>query len=236
MSAGAPARLGSGALFDAMTWRYVLVNRHISLGVDRGWRRRAVRATGLGDGPARVLDLATGTGDLAIEIARTFGGAKVVGVDPSARMLEVAKQKIERAGLDDRIELAEGEAEHVPFEDGSFDAITMAFGIRNVADRPRALREMARVLAPGGKVVILELTEPERGVARPFARFHIHKVVPTIGAMISGADEYRYLESSIAAFPAPARFARTMSEAGLRPARLEPLTFGVAHVFVGERG
>lgn len=230
---GAPTpRDGSGAMFDAIAGRYDLVNRVISLGIDQRWRRETVRALGLtGDG-ARVLDLATGTADLAILTAETHPGAAVTGLDPSRNMLAVGREKLGARGLSNRVTLVEGEAERLPFEGASFDGVTMAFGIRNVPDRPAALREMARVTRPGGRVCILELAEPERGPLAAAARFHIHTVVPGIGALLSGRREYHYLQRSIAAFPSRERFAETMRESGLDVIEARPMTFGVVTLFV----
>jgi demethylmenaquinone methyltransferase/2-methoxy-6-polyprenyl-1,4-benzoquinol methylase len=225
-------RGGSGAMFDGIAARYDLMNRLLSLGIDQGWRKKAVRE--LGARPRRVVDLATGTGDLAIAIAETHPEALVVGVDPSRGMLDVAAKKLTSRHLDRRVELVVGEAEQIPLEDASVDGVTIAFGIRNVADRPRALREMRRVTKPGGKVVILELTEPRSGPMGRLARLHIHSVVPALGALLSGRREYRYLETSIAAFPAPERFGEMMVDSGLKLSSVIRLSFGAAHIFVGE--
>lgn len=227
--AGAP--LGSGAMFDCIAPRYDLVNRVISLGIDRRWRRETVRALGLRQG-ARVLDLATGTGDLAILIGRDAPTVSLVGLDPSREMLGICEQKAAAAGLDDRLRLEEGVAEDLPFEDRSFDAVTMAFGIRNVPDRPAALREIARVLKPGGRAAILELSEPRRGLLAPFARFHVHQVVPRLGALLSRSREYAYLQASIAAFPPPDEFAATMNANHLKVLSVSPMTFGTVCLFV----
>ena len=224
---------GSGAMFDAIAARYDLLNRLISFGVDQSWRRRTVGSMALAPG-ARALDLATGTADLAILVARTHREVQVTGVDPSARMLAVGREKVERAGLAGRVTLTSGVAEALPFESGSFDAVSMAFGIRNVPDRPAALREMARVTRPGGRVAILELSEPRRGLLGAAARFHVHQVVPWLGGLLSGSREYRYLQRSIAAFPRAEDFAALMDSSGLRVLALEPLTFGVCHLYVAE--
>lgn len=225
-------RAGSGEMFDAIAPRYDLLNRIISLGIDQRWRAKTVAALELGEGPARVLDLATGTADLAIRIARTHAAAHVVGIDPSSEMLAVGRQKIEDAGLAERVELSLGDAEALPFEDDSFDATTIAFGIRNVPHRSRALREMARVTRTGGAVAILELSEPRTGLVAPFARLHVHHVVPTLGAWLSGAREYRYLQRSIAEFPPPAEFAELMRQSGLEVRSVTPLTFGTCALYV----
>lgn len=231
-------RLGSGAMFDGIAARYDLLNRIISLGIDRGWRRKAAAALGdplaLGDAEATVLDVATGTADLAIEIASRHPAASVVGVDPSPKMLEVAAQKLAARGLDSRIRVELGEAEKLPFEDATFSGVTISFGIRNVADRPRGLAEMRRVTKPGGRVVILELSEPKKGVMGTLARVHVHHVVPFVGGLLSGKKEYGYLQASIAAFPTAEAFCELMRQAGLVNVVAEPLTMGVAHLYVGE--
>ncbi|HVV87133.1 MAG TPA: bifunctional demethylmenaquinone methyltransferase/2-methoxy-6-polyprenyl-1,4-benzoquinol methylase UbiE [Kofleriaceae bacterium] len=224
---------GSGAMFDRIARRYDLLNRVMSFGVDRRWRRRTADALALPDRPRRVLDLATGTADLAIAVARRYRQAEGVGVDPSAKMIEVGAAKVAARGLAARVSFALGDACALEHDDRSFDGVTMAFGIRNVPDRPLALRELARVARPGARVAILELGEPEGGVMAPLARFHIRQVVPRVGALLSGAREYRYLQSSIAAFPPPAEFAAMMETAGLRVLDVVPLTFGVCNLYVG---
>jgi demethylmenaquinone methyltransferase / 2-methoxy-6-polyprenyl-1,4-benzoquinol methylase len=227
-------QLGSGEMFDKIAARYDRMNRLLSLGLDQRWRRRVVRslAVSLGDQP-RVLDVATGTGDLAIEIARTYPGATIVGLDPSAGMLAVAKQKLAKRALTERVTLEIGDAQELPQANCSIDAATMAFGIRNVPDRGKALRELARVVRPGGRIAILELNEPrERGLFAAAARIHTHHVVPRLGAWLSGAREYRYLQASVAAFPPPAEFADLMRASGLHVIELVPLTFGVVTLYV----
>jgi len=226
-------RGGSGEMFDAIAPRYDLLNRLLSLGIDQRWRRLLVERLALQPG-AVELDLATGTADLALLIARSVTDARVIGVDPSLEMLRVGHAKVEAAGLAARVSLQAGNAEQLTgFEARSVDAVSMAFGIRNVPDRGRALRELARVTRPGGRIAILELSEPRGGLLGPLARFHVHRVVPWLGALLSGAREYRYLQRSIAAFPSPDEFGRLMKASGIVVESSEALTFGVCHLYVG---
>lgn len=224
---------GSGEMFDQIAGRYDLLNRLMSMGIDQSWRRKTVAALKLPAG-ARVLDLATGTGDLALMIARLHTDARVVGSDPSSRMLEVGVQKVMRTGLADRVQLEIGDAQALPYENDSFDGCCIAFGIRNVPDRSAALAEMARVTKPGGRVAVLELGEPSVGWLSPFARFHVRKVIPRIGGMLSGSREYKYLQESIAAFPPADKFAEQMQASGLKVLDVQPLTFGACNLFVAE--
>jgi demethylmenaquinone methyltransferase / 2-methoxy-6-polyprenyl-1,4-benzoquinol methylase len=235
--AGSPStsepRGGSGEMFDAIAPRYDLLNRLLSLGIDQRWRRLLVQSLQLGPG-ARVLDHATGTADLALMIARSGPAVHVLGLDPSSEMLRIGSAKVAAAGLSERVELRRGDAERLEgVASASFDGVSMAFGIRNVRDRASALREFARVTRPGGRVAILELSEPRGGLLGPLARWHVHSVVPWLGALLSGAREYRYLQASIAAFPPPGEFAQLMEQSGLSVQLIQPLTFGVCHLYVG---
>lgn len=224
---------GSGAMFDRIAHRYDLLNRMISFGLDRRWRTKLLRALGdLGEGD-EVLDVATGTADVALDIARRIENVQVTGLDPSVGMLKVGREKVARASLNARISLVEGDAQAMPFEDDRFAASCISFGIRNVPDRLLGLREMVRVTRPGGRVVVLELSEPRRGLMAPFARFHIHTVVPFVGSLLSGDREYRYLAQSIAEFPPAEEFRQRMSEAGLVKVFASPMIFGVAYLYVG---
>jgi demethylmenaquinone methyltransferase/2-methoxy-6-polyprenyl-1,4-benzoquinol methylase len=222
-------------MFDRIAERYDLLNRVISLGIDQSWRERTVRALDPRPG-YHILDVATGTADLAILLARTESSSEIVGLDPSERMLEIGRRKVHDAALTERVRLVNGSAEALPFEDATFDGVTIAFGIRNVPDRVRGLTEMARVTRPGGHVAILELAEPRSGGwLAPLLRFHVHRVVPFLGGVLSGAPEYRYLQRSIQAFPPPEEFGRLMDAAGLDVVSVTPLTFGVAHLYLGRR-
>ncbi|HHH28325.1 MAG TPA: bifunctional demethylmenaquinone methyltransferase/2-methoxy-6-polyprenyl-1,4-benzoquinol methylase UbiE [Polyangiaceae bacterium] len=230
----APRADGSGTMFDQIAHRYDLLNKLISFGMDARWRRALVNALDVrGIEAPRVLDVATGTADIALAIADAHPAAKVVGLDPSVGMLDVGREKVSARALVERVELVEGDAQAMPFDDDAFDASCIAFGIRNVPDRLRGLQEMARVTRPGHRVVVLELGEPDRGPLAPFARFHVHHVIPRLGAWLSGADEYAYLQRSIAAFPPPEQFMGLMEQAGLTVAAHRPFVFGGANLYVG---
>jgi demethylmenaquinone methyltransferase / 2-methoxy-6-polyprenyl-1,4-benzoquinol methylase len=221
-------------MFDGIAARYDLVNRIISLGLDQSWRVRTVDSLGLGQatGGVEVLDLATGTGDLALLLSERLPGASIVGVDPSAKMLEVGQRKVDASEAKSRIRLLQGNAEELPFETGTFHGTTIAFGIRNVADRELGLREMARVTRRDGRIAILELSEPRQGILGPLARFHVHTMVPWVGSLLSGAKEYRYLQKSIEAFPSAEEFRAMMEANDLEVLEVASLFFGVAHLYV----
>jgi demethylmenaquinone methyltransferase/2-methoxy-6-polyprenyl-1,4-benzoquinol methylase len=217
---------GSGAMFDAIADRYDLLNGVMSAGIDRTWRRATVSALEIAPGQ-RVLDVATGTGALAFELARH--GASVTGIDPSSRMLELAARKLDGRPAD--VRFMPGYAEALPFSDGEFDAACIAFGIRNASDRGRALCEMVRVVRAGGRIAVLELSQPTTAPARLWVRH----VLPRIGALLSGRAAYQYLSDSIAAFPPPEEFAAAMALAGIADVRAQRLTLGACVLFCGRR-
>ena len=228
------SRLGSGQMFDRIADRYDFVNRVLSLGLDLRWRKLATQALALEtNAQGEVLDLATGTGDLALTIATLHPNVSVLGTDPSSNMLSVGQRKVIDRKLSSRVRLITGDAQAIESEDGRFLGATIAFGIRNVPDRAKALAEMTRVVRSGGRVVVLELGEPNVGILGPFARFHVRYMVPRIGALLSGQTEYRYLQTSIAAFPPPGAFADMMRGAGLTNVTHTPLTFGACTLYVG---
>jgi demethylmenaquinone methyltransferase/2-methoxy-6-polyprenyl-1,4-benzoquinol methylase len=191
-----------------------------------------VRALALPAG-ARVLDLATGTGDLAIDIARMHPDARVVGLDPSPQMLAVAAAKLARHALSDRVTLVRGDAQQLAFATGEMDAATIAFGIRNVPDRPAALREMARVVRPGGRVVILEITTPTRPPVSTFLEIWFDRIIPALGRLAGDRDAYTYLPNSVRRFPAPEGLAAAMWRAGLRDVRYRITAGGIIALHVG---
>jgi len=219
-------------MFDAIAARYDLLNRLLSLGLDRGWRRKAVRSLQAPDG-GQVLDLASGTADIALAVARHYPTVTVQGIDPSAGMLGVGTAKIEAAGLSERIQLDLGDAQDLSQDDNSFDACSIAFGIRNVPDRLAALREMARVVRPGGRIVILELSTPSHGLQAWASRIHVEHVVPLVGGLLSGPEAYQHLRDSMHAFPSDEEFSALMAQAGLVDLSAERLGLGVCGLFLG---
>ena len=221
---------GSGAMFDRIAKRYDMLNRLMSFGIDRIWRRKLLNALPKN---GRILDVATGTADVAIAIADSNEARNVIGLDPSVGMLEVGVQKVYNYGLQDQISLEVGDAQHMSYPDNHFAGSCISFGIRNVPDRVLGLSEMTRVTEPGGTVVVLELSEPKGGIMAALARFHVHHMVPIMGAIISGDKEYRYLQKSIQAFPDAPDFVKLMEEAGLTNVTAERLTFGTAHLYIG---
>jgi len=217
-------------MFDSIAHRYDFLNHALSLNIDKRWRRRMIELCDVKPGE-HVLDVATGTGDAAIEFGHRTRAARIVGLDPSTGMLEVARTKI----ADDRIELIEGNALALPFPDHSFDVVTIAFGLRNLPDYQRGMNEMARVLKPGGRLVVLEFLPP-RGAARLVFRSYIATVLPVLGRAISGSPEaYRYLASSIGEFIDAEAVLALMRNAGLRDATTRRLTGGVSGLHRGIR-
>lgn len=219
------------SMFASIAPRYDAVNEVLSLGIHKGWRRKAVQLSGATRGQ-RVLDCATGTGDLALELKRAVGEGEVIGTDFCAEMLRAAPEKARRAGF--AMEFAVADALQLPYPDGRFDIASMAFGIRNVDDPVRCLREMARVVKPGGRVVVLEFGQP-RGVFGALFRLYSRKVMPLVGGLLTGnRAAYEYLPRTAARFAAGEKFVSLMREANcFTSCAAHPLTFGTAFVYVG---
>lgn len=221
-------------MFDAIADRYDLLNRVLSGGIDQLWRRSAVKLL-RDERPGAILDLATGTADLAI-MASELRPERIVGLDLSAEMLRVGREKVRRRGLQDLIELVEGDAERMPFDDGSFDAILVAFGVRNFGDLDRGLGEMSRVLRPGGSAVVLEFSHPTIFPVKQLYAFYSRHILPRVGGAVSGdAGAYRYLPDSVAAFPDGEEMLARMRSAGFGDLRARRLTFGIATIYAGKR-
>ncbi|NQT88134.1 ubiquinone/menaquinone biosynthesis methyltransferase [bacterium] len=216
-------------MFDGIAGRYDRLNRLLSLGQDRRWRRRAVAELALRTG-GRCLDIGCGTGDVALEALRQCPEARVTGIDPSRRMLALAEAK-----SGGRVRYVVGDALSLPFADGSFAGVVMAFCFRNVADRLLAAREMRRVLAPGGRAVILELTTPEGRLARLGHRVYNRCLVPLAGRLLAGrGGAYQYLADSIEAFPRAGVVAALLHDAGFERVRHTPMTAGAVTLFICE--
>jgi demethylmenaquinone methyltransferase / 2-methoxy-6-polyprenyl-1,4-benzoquinol methylase len=214
---------GVKAMFDRIAPLYDLMNHLMTAGLDRRWRRLTAEAVvRRGD---RVLDACCGTGDLAVAATRA-GAASVVGLDFSPRMLERARRKHAR------VEWVEGDALALPFDDASFDAATVGFGVRNLADLPRGLTELRRVLVPGGRLAVLEITTP-RGVLAPFFRLWFDHVVPLLGRVFRGGGAYSYLPASVRRFPGPEDLAALMGDAGFDEVRYRLLAGGIVALHTG---
>ena len=222
------------SLFDSIAPRYDLLNHLLSAGIDRLWRRRAVEHL-REIHPASILDVATGTGDLALEAAR-LEPSRIVAIDIAPLMLERARKKVSAQGLSSLIRLQNAAAEALPFADGSFDGVLVAFGVRNFEHLERGLREIFRVLRGGGKIVVLEFSHPRRFPLRQLYFFYFTRILPLIGRAVSGHREaYSYLPDSVLAFPEGEAFLRVLSNTGFEKTRFESLSFGVATIYTGSR-
>ncbi len=216
-------------MFDAISPKYDLLNRMFSLGVDQGWRRKVIRLVAA-EPVEKLLDVATGTADLAIMAAKVAG--HVTGVDISDGMLAQGRVKVEQKGLQGRITLQQADSAALPFADGSFDAVTVAFGVRNYEDLDRGLREMLRVLRPGGRLFVLEFSKPQHTPMRQLFRFYFHRVMPLVGRLVSkDSAAYTYLPQSVDAFPEGSRFLDLLTKAGGREAKARALTGGIATLY-----
>ena len=223
------------AMFGSIASRYDLLNRLLSFGIDTRWRRFAVS---LVKSPADgcILDIATGTGDVALEIAATTpSSVSVVGIDFCKEMIEIAAVKAERSKYAERIHYAIAPCEAIPFPDGSFDSVTIAFGIRNLDNRIQGLQEMYRILKTGGKVIILEFSTPRSKIIKIVYHWYFRRLLPIIGGLFSRFDAYKYLPDSVLEFPTQAEFLLTMAEAGFLNPIHHTRTFGIVSIYVGEK-
>lgn len=243
------------AMFDKIAFRYDFLNRFLSGGIDLYWRRRAIRelsrrtAHGVtaNDGLAvkeglavteamKVLDVATGTGDMAILLTKQLTGAHVTGVDISNGMLEIGRQKIARLQLENQIVLQTGDSEALEFPDAHFDAITVAFGVRNFEHLERGLREMLRVLKPGGRLVVLEFSQPRTPGVRQLYDLYLRLIAPNVGKMVSSSREaYQYLNDSVKAFPEGTAFIHILDACGYTHSRMHRLSLGICSLYIGAK-
>lgn len=224
-------------MFDSIARNYDRLNHLLSVGVDRSWRRRSLRWVVDRSREQEILDLACGTGDYSLAIARrTHPATRVTGLDLSEGMLEVMRRKVAEAGLAGRISTLVGNAEEMPFGDAQFDRVTIGFGIRNFEHRERALAEMLRVLKPGGRVVILELSVPAWQPARWCYNLYFTRVLPVVGGMVSGQrSAYSYLPASVLAFPPKEEWMDTMRACGFAAVRHRALSLGICRMYIGDK-
>ena len=234
---GGPPRGHVRRMFDEIAGTYDLNNRVLSMRRDVAWRRRLTALLPDGAKPPRLLDLATGTCDVLMAAHRAGRAAPgSVGADFSGGMLREGAKKLVRAGLDGPLRLVQADATRLGFADASFDAVTIAFGIRNVLDVDTALREMCRVLRPGGRAVILEFSLPGNRLLRAGYLVYFRHVLPRLGGLVSGKPEaYRYLNQSVESFPYGSAFCERMEQAGFSGVAAAPLSFGIASLYTGQR-
>jgi len=222
-------------MFGTIAPRYDFLNRLLSLGIDRRWREKAVRLLKFHEG-SRILDVATGTGDVALEIARmTPASVKITGADFCKEMVDLGQIKVAASKYADRIDFRVAPCEDLPFPNNTFDSITIAFGIRNVVDRKLGLAEMWRVLRPGGRMIILEFSTPRSQLFRQLYYFYFRRVLPVIGGLFSKYNAYKYLPDSVLEFPSHEEFAQMIADAGFRSVHIKELTFGIASIYVGDK-
>lgn len=222
------------AMFDNIAHKYDFLNQLLSLGIHKGWRRKAIRLLEI-QKPKTILDIATGTADFAIE-AMKLNPTKVVGVDISEGMLKLGRDKINKLGLQNKIELKSGDSESLPFSDNSFDAITVGFGVRNFENLEKGVADIYRVLNPAGMLVILEFSKPIHFPVKQVYNFHFRYVTPFVGKLFSkDSSAYTYLPESVNAFPAGEEFLKILNNAGFKETKAISLTFGIASIYIARK-
>ncbi len=222
-------------MFDRIAFRYDFLNRFLSAGIDVSWRKKAILH--LKDiKPTYVLDVATGTGDVAIMTQKMLHTPKVTGIDISNGMLEIGRKKIEKLHLQEKINLVNGDSEKINFPDSSFDAITVAFGVRNFQNLEKGLQEMYRVLKPGGKLVVLEFSRPKNKLIRFAYNFYMNKLAPNFGNLFArNKDAYEYLNESAQRFPERDEFKKILEICGYKKTIIQPLTLGICCIYCGSK-
>lgn len=222
-------------MFDNIAPTYDKLNHILSLSIDKMWRRRVVRKVRRMK-PEKIMDLATGTGDLAIKMAKAMPKAKIMGVDLSEKMLAVAAEKVRRKGLDDHIALYQGDAENLDVTDGVLDVVTVAFGVRNFGNLEQGLSEIMRSLRSGGHIVVLEFSTPRNWFVRKCYQFYSNHVMKPVGGMVSKDQKaYDYLPDSIVEFPDRERFLDIMHRTGFVECRRFSQSFGIAQIYIGKK-
>ncbi len=221
-------------MFDSIAFRYDFLNHFLSLGIDKIWRRKAISKLEKRN-ISSILDIATGTGDLAIA-ATKLKNVKITGIDISEKMLEIGRIKIEKLGIKHIIDLQKGDSEKIIFIDNSFDAITVAFGVRNFENLQNGLQEMFRVLRPGGIAVVLEFSKPKLFPFKQIYQFYFRYILPLFGKFVSkNSNAYTYLPESVQAFPDGNEFLEELQKAGFEKVSKQIVTFGVATIYTGEK-
>jgi len=219
-------------MFDSISGNYDFLNHFLSLGIDIRWRKKAVKLLNSGN-PKLILDVATGTGDFAVETLK-LNPDKVIGVDISEGMLEVGRKKMKDRGLENLIELRSGDSENLPFEENKFDAVIVAFGVRNFENLEKGLSEMYRVLKPGGRMVVLEFSKPRMFPFKQLYNFYFNFILPKIGRLISkDPAAYTYLPESVQAFPDGDNFISILNRLGYKETLCKPLTLGISSLYTG---
>jgi len=221
------------SMFDGIAGRYDFLNHFLSLGIDMYWRKQSVKTLELADGHM-LLDVACGTGDQGFA-ALKVADIDVVGLDFSFNMLELAKKKIDKRGLSEKFEVVQGDAENLPFQDHTFDALSISYGIRNVGTITAALNEFYRVLKPGGRLSILEFSEPEGWLIGGLYRFYFDHILPKIAGIMSSESAYTYLPESVRHFPDRPAFKKLLLDIGFRDVDHQDLTFGITSIFSGQK-
>lgn len=220
------------AMFDRISPKYDALNHLFSLNIDKVWRRKTAKTVSKSH-PKAILDLATGTADLAIAMAKRNPQAHIIGMDISEKMLEIGKAKVAQQNLESQIELRLGDAASLPFEEGAFDAVTVAFGVRNFENLSKGLAEISRVLKTNGQVCILEFSMPEKFPVKQLYRLYFKRVMPKIGKWLSKDDgAYSYLPASVEKFPKPAVFSDMLTSFGLKTQHIKRLSLGIATLYV----
>ncbi|BAX80899.1 bifunctional demethylmenaquinone methyltransferase/2-methoxy-6-polyprenyl-1,4-benzoquinol methylase UbiE [Labilibaculum antarcticum] len=221
-------------MFNNIARKYDFLNHFLSMGIDKLWRKKAVKLLQSLQ-PKQLLDIATGTGDFALACLK-LNPDKVTGIDISTEMLAVGREKIAKKKLQDKIELFEGDSEDIQFDDNSFDAITVAFGVRNFQNLEKGLQEMNRVVRPGGKVVILEFSKPKKFPVKQFYNFYFFNILPLWGKMVSkDSSAYTYLPESVGAFPDGENFLEIYKSCGFEDTEQIKLSFGIASIYIGTK-
>jgi demethylmenaquinone methyltransferase/2-methoxy-6-polyprenyl-1,4-benzoquinol methylase len=220
-------------MFNSIAFRYDFLNRFLSGGADITWRKKAIREL-REINPKTILDVATGTGDLPVMMMKMLDPERITGIDISDGMLELGRKKISKLHLENQITLLTGDAEAIHFSDHSFDAVTVAFGVRNFQHLEKGLAEMFRILRPGGKLVILEFSKPEKGLFLSFYKVYLRMIAPRIGKMLSGSlDAYKYLNDSVNAFPEGEVFAGILEKTGYKNCICKKLGLGICSIYSG---